>query len=73
MRRIVRGLLCASVLPAITVFASPVFEMELNGQGANNSRATAQALLPIAFTNNADLNVFGTLPTVSISGKSSEE
>lgn len=71
MRRILRGFVIASVLPVAGAFASPVIETEANGQAANNSRATAQMLPLLAFSINADPNVFGNRLTVSVSGNSS--
>ena len=71
MRRNVRSLVIASLLPAATAFASPVQETEVNGEASNNTRATAQMLPFLAFTINVDANVFANRPTVSVSGRSS--
>ncbi len=71
MRRNMRGLVIASMLPVGAALASPVIETEVNGQAANNSRATAQLLPSLAFTINADPNVFGNRSTVSVSGNTS--
>ena len=53
---------------APSAFAGPVTEAEANGTAVNNTITTAQSVLFTSFTPNADPNVFGTLPTASISG-----
>ncbi len=51
--------------------AQTVFETENDGQASNNSLATAQQVLNTSFFVNTDPNVFGSLPTAIISGRSS--
>jgi hypothetical protein len=58
----------AALLSASPAFASPIMELEMNGQAINNTLATAQAIPSSAFTTPAPATVFGNLPTVSISG-----
>jgi hypothetical protein len=48
--------------------ADVVAEVEANSAAVNNTIATAQSLLPASFTPNVDPNVFGNLPTVTITG-----
>jgi hypothetical protein len=54
---------------AATALAAPVIEAEVNGASTNNTIGTAQIIPGIAFTPNANPNVFGTLRTASVSGR----
>ena len=56
---------------APSAFAGPVTEAEANGTAANNTITTAQGVLFTDFTPNTNPNVFGNLPTATISGLNS--
>ena len=68
----INKLIIASLLlgsAATSASASVINELEINGAASNNTLATAQAIGASSFTPNANPNVFGTLPTVSIQGR----
>jgi hypothetical protein len=68
----INKLIIASLLfgsAATLASASTITELEVNGTASNNTLATAQAIGASSFTPNANPNVFGTLPTVTIQGR----
>ena len=69
MLRTTLAALSAAAVASAASYAGLVNEIEQNGQAANNSVATAQILNAGAFSVNANPNVFGSLPTATISGR----
>lgn len=60
----------AMVLSApMVAWGGPVLEAELDGTATNNTLVTAQAIAAASFTPNVDPNVFGALPTATVSGR----
>ncbi len=57
----------AGAAPA--ALAADVAENELDSASSNNTLASAQAIGLASFTNAADSNIFGTLPTASVRGR----
>ncbi len=73
MSHTLRGLPALAVplaaLASSPSIASTIVELEANGQSLNNALAGAQFIAGSSFTANANPNVFGLMPTVTVMGK----